>query len=449
MEWTALGKISTGLALVAFIAALIVAAYRASVKGRIDTLKALPPKDRLASVTQALNTFGINSANLTQENAYNLALQELAIKDRRYKLIAGLVVVLAVIFAIVSIYAIYGANPKGVSSSGVSTDALVAMVAASTKDWRSMVEKNQKTISALERQHDLTEVQLRALLIQVGLDPGAATGDELNAKLVALVRELQEGKRVLQKVDIATAGAVDPQVKALRAQAKEAVEQGNLPALNKSLASLIWRWPPGSPKDIPVCWEADAEAFDQERLVVQDAIARTWQALGIVRFVGWDTCSNDQRGIRIGVADETPHTRLGNDLDGLARGMILNFKFQQWGSDCLTSPERKALCIKVTAVHEFGHALGLTHEHEKPDAPPECRQTVGRQGNETQIIAPYDAKSVMNYCSPVWLNDGVLSAGDRLAISILYGPDSATAATGALSPQSGGGPSPAAAPPKP
>lgn len=81
-------------------------------------------------------------------------------------------------------------------------------------------------------------MQLRAFLIQIGRDPGAASGDELNAKLAALVRDLQEGKTVLQKVEARTAETTDPQVKALRAQAREAIEQGNLPALKTSLDAL-------------------------------------------------------------------------------------------------------------------------------------------------------------------------------------------------------------------
>jgi hypothetical protein len=237
--WDIVGKISTGFALLAFIAAVAAGVYRASIKGRISTLKALPSADRIQVVTQTLNTFGIKGENLTREQSYNLALQELSIKDRRFKVLALVVVVLALIFAGVAVYTIYDSDTnRKQPSSAIPNDALPAIVASATKDWRGLVESNQQTIRTLERQHDLDEEQLRMILIQVGRDPGAATGDELAARLDALVRELREGKAILSRVETLTAGTADPQVNALREQAKTAAAQGDLDLLNKSLDAL-------------------------------------------------------------------------------------------------------------------------------------------------------------------------------------------------------------------
>ena len=57
---------------------------------------------------------------------------------------------------------------------------------------------------------------------------------------------------------------------------------------------------------------------------------------------------------------------LGTHIDGVKKGMILNFDFNHSAPHC----SRDSLirikcikCIKAIAVHEFGHALGIGHEH--------------------------------------------------------------------------------------
>jgi hypothetical protein len=424
--WDVVGKISTGFALLAFIAAVVAGLYRASIKGQIGTLKALPPADRVQVVTQTLNTFGIKAENLTREQSYNLALQELSIKDQRFKVLALVVVVLALIFAAIAAYTVYNRDTNGKQASSViPNDALPAIVASATKDWRGLVESHQQTIRNLERQHHLTELQLRTFLIQVGRNPGVATGDELAARLDALVRELREGKVTLSRVETITAGSADPQVKMLREQAETAAAQGNLDLLNKSLNGLTWRWAVGTEKVIPVCWERSADQYEADRRLVQDAIRSSWEKSSDIKFTGWQACREQQLGIRIGIADESPHTLLGTSIDGRSRGMTLNFTFKNWNPGCSSSPQQRQLCIKAMAVHEFGHALGFTHEHERPDTPVPCRNRFPPAWASTAIhsalLRSYDPHSVMNYCNPIWLNGGELSDGDKTAVRLVYG----------------------------
>jgi hypothetical protein len=77
-------------------------------------------------------------------------------------------------------------------------------------------------------------------------------------------------------------------------------------------------------------------------------------------------------------------------------------------------------------LHEFGHALGLAHEHERTDVnDPSCTEA-GYGGNiSSGFLTPYDRNSVMHYQFPSCGINGNydytgLSAWDQLALHILY-----------------------------
>lgn len=92
--------------------------------------------------------------------------------------------------------------------------------------------------------------------------------------------------------------------------------------------------------------------------------------------------------------------------------------------------------------HEFGHALGLRHEHQHPERTLDLNEKAIRQDNPDEkafrrnysklttntVTSPYDRKSIMHYPLPQeYLNSGVtttanneLSEGDKRFISTLY-----------------------------
>jgi hypothetical protein len=178
-------------------------------------------------------------------------------------------------------------------------------------------------------------------------------------------------------------------------------------------------WPSSQ---IYVCWENPSPGFEHGMSLVREEVQETWEHESQLRLVGWQKCAPENRGIRIKMDDSEsspPSTKgSGRQLDGVNDGMILDFTFEKWGSSCSSTRD---YCIKGTAGHVFGHAIGLGHEQNRPDTPASCLASAQGQNGPT-LLTPYDPDSIMNYCNPKWNNDGKLSPLDIVKVRLLYGP---------------------------
>ncbi len=182
------------------------------------------------------------------------------------------------------------------------------------------------------------------------------------------------------------------------------------------VAQVIW-----DQRDIPVCWNSPDTDFKDEKAWVRTTMRgqRSWQNYANVRFVGWGKCPTSfTSGIRITPGNDNVVTGGLGEQTPDATEMELDFTAtpeNRW-TTCIDKHLDRKECIRVTAMHEFGHAIGFAHEQLRTDTPADC--TAVKRGTVPDVEwAAYDPHSIMNYCDSATQ----LSKVDRRGAQWIYG----------------------------
>ncbi len=153
-------------------------------------------------------------------------------------------------------------------------------------------------------------------------------------------------------------------------------------------------------------------ATPADKVRVRSLVENSWNIVSPVDFVGWQDCtSGDGRDFNIRMDSRYTAGSVyasGTGIQGHHMNMVTSTS--AWGTN--------------TVLHEFGHALGLIHEHARPDSL--CTDYETSDGENFSTHGAYDPDSVMHYTcagtTPVFATS--LSDGDIATVCEMYDVDS-------------------------
>jgi hypothetical protein len=104
--WGALAYVSSGVTLIAFISAVIAWSYKLKSTERERLVRTTPKEQRASIVQDVLEFFHVDPSGLTQERQYQIAIEQIHARAKRFQIAAVVVCFLAVIAGGVTVYAI-------------------------------------------------------------------------------------------------------------------------------------------------------------------------------------------------------------------------------------------------------------------------------------------------------------------------------------------------------
>ncbi|MBC7659289.1 MAG: hypothetical protein H7249_06230 [Chitinophagaceae bacterium] len=198
------------------------------------------------------------------------------------------------------------------------------------------------------------------------------------------------------------------------------------------------KWP--NPRAIPVCVMNKNSVGRTLFNDIKNYVTHEYTAKTGVNFTGWESCTSPQlsaKVIRIYFNLTYNWASSGAIMAGGGLSMV-GTSSSSCGSGCAGGTMRLDIGrsgefpptgssystfivnhTRASAMHEFGHALGLMHEQQRADAVG-CVYSEGNviSGPPYVYIGAYDTTSIMNYCHAGTVT--TLSPGDVAGIDFLY-----------------------------
>ena len=161
------------------------------------------------------------------------------------------------------------------------------------------------------------------------------------------------------------------------------------------------KWPTNSSgiTTIPVCFDRTvpntSTHFDQNAIRTRTTVLKSWSAVAKVDFTGWGDCPSNRNGmIVVHLVTVVPPVE-GQEAAGSAtRGYLGPNVPHPMYLLCDNHPGFGNINEGVT-LHEFGHALGFTHETDRPDFTITSCSREPTTGGNFLDTPPNEASSIM------------------------------------------------------
>lgn len=112
----AISMVTSGLTLAAFIGALIAFVIRHRINREKELIEQAPESDRAELIKNALEFFNVDTGNLTKQQQYNIAMEQINSRSRRFTITSIVIVIIAILLLFGTIRALSNSNADTVAA---------------------------------------------------------------------------------------------------------------------------------------------------------------------------------------------------------------------------------------------------------------------------------------------------------------------------------------------